>query len=105
MKGVRLLLVLGIAVFCLAYFVFSSGSHRLDDKHTALPTAGPMEELLIGEPICFQNLKIFPVLSKTPRTSDRFTTLDEGIRAGTVEIHEKGAASIGDQPTATQSPV
>ncbi len=47
---------------------------------------------VIGEPVRFQNLTIFPVSSRSPKTDDRFVTLDEGLKAGTVEILEAGAA-------------
>jgi hypothetical protein len=47
--------------------------------------------LSIGEPIQHGNLTIFPVVSLTPRTQDRFITLDEGLRTGMVEILEAGA--------------
>ena len=52
----------------------------------------PAHDLVIGEPITHGDLSIFPVSSKTPRNNDRFITLDEGLKAGTVEIYEKGAA-------------
>lgn len=49
-------------------------------------------EFAVGTPIRHRNLTIFPVLSKTPRMDDRFVTLDEGLKAGTVEVREKGGA-------------
>jgi hypothetical protein len=45
----------------------------------------------VAAPIQHENLTIFPILSKTPRLEDRFMTLDEGLKAGTVEIVEMGA--------------
>src|SRR5262249_38844150 len=48
-------------------------------------------DYVVIEPIQHQNLTIFPVLSKTPQIEDPFITLDEGLRAGTVEIREVGA--------------
>jgi len=61
-------------------------------------------DFVIGEPIRFQNLTIFPIASRTPKTDDRFVTLDEGLKAGTVEIHEAGSALLANaesQPPAT----
>lgn len=55
----------------------------------AIPAVG---DHTIGEPVRFQNLTIFPVSSRVPKTDDRFVTLDEGLKAGTVEILEAGAA-------------
>jgi len=111
MKGVRLFLVLGAAFVAIAYLVFSF------QPNVARPTAGSgvprpgvgaagTDELVVGEPVVFKNLTIFPVSSKTPKNEDRFITLDEGLKAGTVEIHEKGAAQTvdsGAQPSATAS--
>lgn len=51
-----------------------------------------VSDYVIGEPVRFQNLTIFPVSSRGPKTDDRFVTLDEGLKAGTVEILEAGAA-------------
>ncbi len=48
-------------------------------------------DLEIGRPVTSGNLTIFPVLSRTPRTADRFITLDEGLAAGTIEVVEVGA--------------
>ncbi|HEV8071035.1 MAG TPA: DUF6569 family protein [Planctomycetaceae bacterium] len=45
----------------------------------------------VGEPIRHKNLAIFPVLSKTEQNADRYITLDEGLRAHSVEVVEVGA--------------
>ncbi len=55
-------------------------------------------DYVIGEPLRYENLTIFPVASATPRTEDRFVTLDEGLKAGTVEIRERGGALPGANP-------
>lgn len=117
MKGVHLSLVLGIAVVGIAYLVFSFDPGRA--KPSADPAAPQAQakaewkaDFVVGEPIIFGNLAIFPVSSTTPRSTDRFITLDEGLKAGTVEIFEKGAAGVlrqvsepnpivGDDPFAT----
>jgi hypothetical protein len=85
MKSVRLFLVLIVAIVALAYLVISPAErgHR------------EIADLTVGEPIVFRNLTIFPVTSKTPRHEDRFITLDEGLRAGTVEVLELGAVTNG----------
>jgi len=93
MKSVRLFLLLGPAVVGLAYLVFSSGHNPAAPIDDAI--ADPTQDLVIGEPIVFENLAIFPVSSKTPRMQDRFITLDEGLQAGTVEIIETGATTGG----------
>lgn len=99
MKGVHLL-ALSAAVIGIAYLVFtfqpqypgpaSSGASR------TVANVGRTGDLVVGEQIVFKNLAIFPVSSKTPKDQDRFVTLDEGLKAGTVEILEKSAAQSGD---------
>jgi len=54
--------------------------------------ADPVGDFVIGEPFRHGNLMIFPVMSKQPKLEDQYLTLDEGIKAGTVEIMELGAA-------------
>lgn len=53
-----------------------------------------LDQFTVGEPIRFENLSIFPVASRLPKTDDRFITLDEGLKAGTVEIREIAATDI-----------
>jgi ARG and Rhodanese-Phosphatase-superfamily-associated Protein domain len=50
-------------------------------------------DYVIGEPISYANLKIFPVSSSDRKDDNQFITLDEGLQAGTVEILELGAAT------------
>jgi hypothetical protein len=57
----------------------------------ATSPVGAVGDFLIAAPIQHENLTIFPVLSKTARLEDRFMTLEEGLKAGTVEIRERGA--------------
>ena len=92
-----LLSVAGLAI--LACFVlFSSPPDR-----EANPDKGVIVgSLHIGEPVQVGNLTIFPVTSRKPKNRDRFTTLDEGLKNGTVEISEVGA---GGQSTVNQPPV
>lgn len=52
-----------------------------------------LEDFVVGEPIRFENLTVFPVASRVPKNEDRFITLDEGLKAGTVEIREIAAAA------------
>ena len=57
----------------------------------AKPAAAASGELIVGEPIRYANLTIFPLTSRTPKTENRFTTLDEGLKAGTVTVMEIGS--------------
>ncbi|MCH7727945.1 MAG: hypothetical protein IH991_15930 [Planctomycetes bacterium] len=51
------------------------------------------EGFRIGAPVTYKNLTVFPVVSLEPRQQDRFITLDEGLKAGTIEIRELGGAA------------
>jgi hypothetical protein len=64
-------------------------------KPAAAQPADAKVDFIIGDPIRYKNLTVFPVASKLPRTEDRFLTLEEGLKAGTVEVFE-----VGSQPQA-----
>ena len=51
----------------------------------------------IGAPLVHGNLTIFPVTSKEARSEDRFITLDEGLKAGTVKVFEVGSEDGNDE--------
>jgi len=61
---------------------------------------------IIGPPIRHANLTVFPISSRTPRTEDRFITLDAGLRAGSVDVMEVGATvpAAGPIPEAGPAP-
>jgi hypothetical protein len=56
---------------------------------------------IVGEPIRHKNLTIFPVLSKLEQNADRYITLDEGLRAGTVQVIEVGETPLNQSPAAS----
>jgi hypothetical protein len=58
--------------------------------------SGGLEGFMIGEPIAWENLVIYPVLSKEPRNEDLYITLEEGLNAGTVEVFEVGARAVAE---------
>jgi hypothetical protein len=60
---------------------------------TALVEPADVGEWIIGEPIRHANLTVFPVSSRVLKSEDRFITLDAGLKAGTVEVMEIGAAA------------
>jgi hypothetical protein len=60
--------------------------------------------LVVGQPYRYRNLTIFPIVSISPREQDRFITLDEGLKAGTVEIREMGGAGSAAQLPPAQQP-
>ena len=63
---------------------------RLADAPEANGAAG--DKLEIREPVTYANLTIFPIVSNKPKQTDRFITLDEGLKAGTVDVTELNAA-------------
>ena len=46
----------------------------------------------LGEPVRYENLTIFPVLSKSNADTGEFETLDEGLASGDVLVTEHGAS-------------
>ncbi|MDB5348620.1 MAG: hypothetical protein JWP89_6997 [Schlesneria sp.] len=50
-----------------------------------------LQDFVVGDAIRYENLTIFPVSSRAAKTEDRYITLDEGLKAGTVEIRELAA--------------
>jgi hypothetical protein len=79
----------------------------LGDQKGAEPSQVKQEDLVVGEPVIYKNLAIFPVVSKVSQEWDRFITLDEGLRAGSVTVTETGAArgrgrgNAANRPNAT----
>ena len=55
-------------------------------------------DFTVGEPQRFANLTVFPVLSGSLLETDRFITLDEGLKTGAVEIRELESSSDSDDP-------
>ncbi len=86
-----------LAIALLAVGLFGIGCGQTSPQGSSKETGGEnasattVGDYLLGAPIKHENLTIFPVSSNTPRTDDRFITLDEGLKAGTVEILEIGA--------------
>jgi hypothetical protein len=74
----------------------SSPAERAASKPASQPAGN---DYIVGAPIRHKNLTIFPVLSKTEQNADRYVTLDEGLRAHTVEVIEVGANQEQAQPT------
>lgn len=96
MNRVRSFYALGVVALSLAALVIATqwGPKRPPASQAELPG-----DLVIGNPVVYGNLTVFPVSSRKPRTEDRFITLDEGLASGKVEILEKGAVAQS-QPNA-----
>jgi hypothetical protein len=50
-------------------------------------------------PVTYKNLTLFPVRGRDLVAAGDYITLDEGIRAGTILITEKGAQAVASRPT------
>ncbi len=71
----------------------------------AQPKGAGLADFVVGDPVRFQNLTVFPVASRVPRNEDRYLTLDEGLKAGTVQVFEVGAEPGADgRPAAGSAP-
>ncbi len=69
---------------------------RSDTTASPAPSGSfALEDFVVGDPIRYDNLSIFPVSSRVAKTEDRYITLDEGLKAGTVEIRELAATYEG----------
>ncbi len=95
-RGICTFLAAGLLLSCL--LLSGCGQSASTDDG---PQGIAYGDYVIGEGLCYENLTIFPVSSPEPRTDDRFITLDEGLKAGTVEIRELGGPQRGPnaQPT------
>ena len=90
----RRLLGLTIALACFALVLTQSqGADKTQKTSNA--------ELVVGQPIQHGNLTIFPLSSRTAKTENRFITLDEGLKAGTVRVMEIGSEHVADTHEAT----
>ena len=77
-----------------------SNIEQVDERGEANDTSIVFEGLVIHAPVTHDNLTIFPVSRVEPNMEDRFITLDEGLKEGTVEVFELGAGNENrEQPT------
>ena len=89
--------LVGVAVVAAAIAAWQRrGSEPVGDPATEI-VAGDPAELVVGEPVRFKNLTIFPVSSTVARNQDRLITLAEGLQSGLVVISEVGAGQA--EPT------
>ena len=58
------------------------------------PAGHPESDWRILEPITYENISVFPVVSSTGYDTDNFLTLDEGLASGEVVIREQGSDGL-----------
>jgi hypothetical protein len=76
--------LLGISALGSAAFVWAgSGSHS--------PQPKPEGDWRLLDPITYENISIFPVISSISRDTSAFVTLDEGLSSGEVIVREQGS--------------
>ena len=76
--------LLGISALGSAAFVWAgSGSPRSQPK--------PEGDWRLLDPITYENISIFPVISSVSRDTSAFVTLDEGLSSGEVIVREQGS--------------
>ena len=76
--------LLGISALGSAAFVWAgSGSPRSQPK--------PEGDWRLLDPITYENISIFPVISSVSRNTSAFVTLDEGLSSGEVIVREQGS--------------
>jgi hypothetical protein len=64
----------------------AGGGSGAGEKH------GSPESWRLGEPVRYENLTVFPVISKSSADTGEFETLDEGLASGDVLVTERGSS-------------
>jgi len=79
--------LLGISALGSAAFVWAgSGSPGSQPK--------PEGDWRLLDPITYENISIFPVVSSVSRDTSAFVTLDEGLSSGDIVVREQGSDSM-----------
>src|SRR6266436_1483285 len=62
--------------------------------HKAKASQHPQGDWRILDPVVYENIAIFPVVSGSSQDTSSFLTLEEGLASGEVIVSERGAAGI-----------
>ena len=62
--------------------------------HTTKPPQRPEGDWRILDPVTYENITIFPVVSGSSQDTSSFLTLEEGLASGEVIVSERGAAGL-----------
>jgi len=76
--------LLGISVLGSAAFVLAGSGSRS-------PEPKPQGDWRLLDPITYENISIFPVVSSVSQDTSAFVTLDEGLSSGDVVVREQGS--------------
>lgn len=94
-------LLSAVVVVCLVAGCQRSPSQVSAPNRDTIQENQSLANLIVGAPFRHANLMIFPVSSKEPKTEDRFISLDEGLKAGTIEVFEAGAQEVQSRASNT----
>jgi hypothetical protein len=78
------------------------GSVPGSSSNTALPPSEGGWRLL--EPVTYENISIFPVVTSSQQETSSFLTLDEGLSSGEVIVSEQGAAGLARTRDSRRNP-
>ena len=79
--------LLGLSSLSTLGFIFSANP-------SAPPPGKPFGDWRLLEPLTYENLTVFPVVSSNDRDTAAFLTLDEGLATGEVVVREQGSEGM-----------
>ena len=85
-KALRLFGVISIFVVSVA---FAASGRQME--RSRLQGGAKTSSWKILEPVTYENMSVFPVVTSNTRSTDEFITLDEGLPSGAVTVSERGA--------------
>jgi len=62
--------------------------------YPAAPSSRPESDWRLLEPVTYENISVFPVVSSYGQDTSPFLTLEEGLATGDVAVHEQGSESM-----------
>src|SRR5260370_8158269 len=89
--AVLIAILSAIATFGSLAFAFAA-------PHTTRPPQRPEGDWRILDPVTYENIAIFPVVSGSSQDTSSFLTLEEGLASGEVIVSEPGAAALVPTP-------
>jgi hypothetical protein len=60
----------------------------------AAPASRPESDWRLLDPVTYENISVFPVVSSYSQDTSPFLTLEEGLATGDVLVHEQGSESV-----------
>jgi hypothetical protein len=79
--------LLGLSSLSTLGFIFSANP-------STPPPGKPSGDWRLLEPVTYENLTVFPVVSSNDRDTNVFLTLDEGLASGEVVVREQGSEGM-----------